>query len=56
MIDGKPRGARFLGACAIRKDAAILTIGAFLIVAPASQQSVNASPPQTESALMKPSE
>jgi outer membrane protein, heavy metal efflux system len=56
MIDGKPRGARFLGACAIRKDAAILTIGAFLIVAPASQQSVNASPPQSESALMKPSE
>jgi outer membrane protein, heavy metal efflux system len=57
MTDGKPRAARFLGACAIRKAAAVLIIGAFLIVAPASQQSVNASPPpQIETARMKPSE
>ena len=51
MTNGKPRAARFLGARAIRKDAIILTLCAFLIVAPMSQRSINAAPPpQTEPA------
>ena len=51
MTNGKPRAGRFLGARAIRKDAVILTLCAFLIVAPASEQSISASPPQTEQTL-----
>jgi outer membrane protein, heavy metal efflux system len=51
MNNGKPRAARFPGARAIRKDAVILTLCAFLIVAPMSKQSAIASPPQTEPAL-----
>ena len=51
MNDGKPRGARFLGARATRKGAVILILCAFLIVAPISKRSAIASPPQTEPAL-----
>jgi cobalt-zinc-cadmium efflux system outer membrane protein len=51
MTNGKPRAARFLGARAIRKDAVILTLCAFLIVAPISKRPVSASPLQTEPAL-----
>jgi cobalt-zinc-cadmium efflux system outer membrane protein len=51
MNNGKPRAARFLGARAIRKDVVILTLCAFLFVAPMSKRSVNASSPQTEPAL-----
>jgi outer membrane protein, heavy metal efflux system len=51
MNNGKPRAARFLGARAIRRDAVILTLCAFLIVAPTSKRSAIASPPQTEPAL-----
>jgi len=51
MNNGKPRAARFPGARAIRKDAVILTLCAFLIVAPMSKRSVIASPSQTEPAL-----
>jgi cobalt-zinc-cadmium efflux system outer membrane protein len=51
MNDGKPRAARFPVARAIRKDAVILTLCAFLIVAPMSKRSAIASPPQTEPAL-----
>jgi outer membrane protein, heavy metal efflux system len=51
MNNGKPRAARFPGARAIRKDAVILTLCAFLIVAPMSKRSAIASPPQTEPAL-----
>src|SRR5215475_13272941 len=51
MNNGKPRAARFPGAPAIRKDAVILTLCAFLIVAPMAKRSAIASPPQTEPAL-----
>src|SRR4030095_15264118 len=51
MNNGKPRAARFPVARAIRKDAVILTLCAFLIVAPMSKRSAIASPPQTEPAL-----
>jgi outer membrane protein, heavy metal efflux system len=51
MIDGKPRVAGFRRVCAIRKDAIALILCAFLIVAPASQRSINASAAQTEQAL-----
>ncbi|HEV2663337.1 MAG TPA: TolC family protein [Blastocatellia bacterium] len=51
MNNGKPRNTRFPGARAIRKDAVILILCAFLIVAPMLKRSVNASPPQTEPAL-----
>ena len=51
MNDGKPRGARFLGARATRKGAVILILCAFLIVTPISKRSAIASPPQTEPAL-----
>src|SRR5262245_5950053 len=50
MTNGKPRAARFSGARAIRKDAVLLTLCAFLIIAPVSKRSVSASP-QTEPAL-----
>ena len=50
MIDGKPRTARFIGVRAIRKDAIILTLCSFLIVATPAQRSINASPQQTEMA------
>jgi outer membrane protein, heavy metal efflux system len=45
MTNGKPRFAR------IRKDAIIFTLCAFLIVAPASQLSIKASPRQTQQTL-----
>jgi len=51
MNNGKPRAARFPGARAIRKDAAILSLCAFLIVAPVSKRSAIASPSQTEPTL-----
>jgi len=51
MNNGKPRAARFPGARAIRKDAVILTLCAFLIVAPVSKRSAIASPPQPEPTL-----
>src|SRR5262247_597339 len=51
MANGKPRAARSLSAHAIRRDAVILALCAFLIVAPMLKRSVNASPPQTEPAL-----
>src|SRR5499426_4510253 len=51
MNNGKPRAARFPGGRAIRKEVVILTLCAFLIVAPMSKQSAIASPPQTEPAL-----
>src|SRR5262245_38903809 len=51
MNNGKPRAARFPGGRAIRKDAVILTLCAFLIVAPMSKPSAIASPPQTEPTL-----
>ena len=51
MNNGKPRAARFPGARAIRKDAAILSLCAFLIVAPMSKRSAIASPSQTEPTL-----
>jgi cobalt-zinc-cadmium efflux system outer membrane protein len=51
MNNGKPRAARFPGARAIRKDAVILTLCAFLIVGPMSKRSAIASPPQTEPTL-----
>jgi cobalt-zinc-cadmium efflux system outer membrane protein len=51
MNNGKPRDARCPGDRAIRKDAIILTLCAFLIVAPMSKRSAIASPPQTEPAL-----
>src|SRR5688572_12212092 len=51
MNDGKPRASRFLGARATRKGAVILTLCAFLIVAPISKRSAIASPPQTEPAM-----
>jgi len=51
MKDGKPRGARFLCARATRKGVVILTLCAFLIVAPISKRSAIASPPPTEPAL-----
>ncbi|HEU0180401.1 MAG TPA: TolC family protein [Blastocatellia bacterium] len=51
MTNGKLRVGRFLGARAIRKDAVIFTLCAFLVVAPASQRLIIASPPQTEPAL-----
>jgi len=51
MNDGKLRAARFLVARAISKDAVILTLCAFLIVALISKRSAIASPPQTEPAL-----
>jgi len=51
MNNGKPRAARCPGARTIRKEAVILTLCAFLIVAPMSKRSVNASPPQAEPAL-----
>jgi cobalt-zinc-cadmium efflux system outer membrane protein len=47
MTNGKPRAARFRGARAIRMDAIILILCAFMIVAPASQRSIGASPAQT---------
>jgi cobalt-zinc-cadmium efflux system outer membrane protein len=52
MTNGKPRTVRFPGARAIRKDAVILSLCAFLIVAQASQPAIKASPPpQTDPAL-----
>jgi len=51
MNNGKPRAARFPGARALRKDAAILSLCAFLIVAPMSKRSAIASPSQTEPTL-----
>jgi cobalt-zinc-cadmium efflux system outer membrane protein len=51
MTYGKPRTARFPGARAIRKDAIILILCAFLSAAPASQLSTSAAPPQTERTL-----
>jgi cobalt-zinc-cadmium efflux system outer membrane protein len=51
MNNGKPRTARFPGGSAIRKDTVILTICAFLIVAPMSKRSAIASPSQTEPVL-----
>src|SRR5215468_249949 len=51
MNNGKPRAARFPGARALRKDAAILSLCAFLIVAPMSKLSAIASPSQTEPTL-----
>lgn len=51
MTNGKPRVARIRGARAIRKNAIVLILCAFLIVAPASQRSINASPVQTEQSL-----
>jgi outer membrane protein, heavy metal efflux system len=51
MNNGKPRAARIPGARAIRKDAVILTLCAFLIVAPMSKRSAIASPLQTEPTL-----
>ncbi|HEX5082884.1 MAG TPA: TolC family protein, partial [Blastocatellia bacterium] len=51
MTNGKPRAARFRGARAIRMDAIILILCAFMIVAPALQRSISASPAQTAAAL-----
>ncbi|HEY7181156.1 MAG TPA: hypothetical protein VIC84_07045, partial [Blastocatellia bacterium] len=51
MNNGKLRAARFPGVGAIRRDAVILALCAILIVAPAAQTSIGASPPQTETAL-----
>lgn len=50
MTNGKLRAAHFLGARAIRANAVILTLFAFLIVAQTTQRSISASPPQTEPA------
>jgi cobalt-zinc-cadmium efflux system outer membrane protein len=51
MNNGEPRAARCPGGRATRKDAVILTLCAFLIVAPMSKRSAIASPPQTEPTL-----
>ncbi len=51
MINGKLRVPRSIGARAICKNAVILTLFTFLIVAAPAQQSINAAPaPQTEPA------
>ncbi|HEY6401037.1 MAG TPA: TolC family protein [Blastocatellia bacterium] len=47
MTYGKPRAARFHSARASRKNAIVVILCAFLIIAPASQLSINASPRQT---------
>ncbi|MGH9937749.1 MAG: TolC family protein [Blastocatellia bacterium] len=57
MTNGKPRAARFLAARAIRANAIMLTLSAFLIVAQAAQRSISAAPPpQTEQARNQPSQ